>query len=351
MLFPLGVVAVATPAFAGEAEGKTLFGEARELRQRGKCDDAIVVFRKAYETWPDGLGALRNAAECEEQLGMFASARHDWADLKVAVLQSNQPKYLNPPDATQGWDKDAQQAHDALATRVARVTIKVTGPRPAGMRILVNGKPFGEELLGTELEEDNGRFSVEVQYGGSTPVTKSLTLKDQSRETVELTIPVSSLHTTTPDPDAQSRASTARGMRIGGGIALALGGLSAVAVGVSVGIRQSSLSNVQKACPTLMNCNPNVKPDVNKGQLASTLIAVFGATAGVGIGIGITLIAAAPKSHATDDSAPPPTADQPPPTDAPPPGAAPPPPPPPAALNLGITPLPYGAAIGIGGTF
>jgi hypothetical protein len=326
------------PALAGETESKTLFAEARQLRADGKCAEAIIVFRRALDTYPEGLGALRNIAECEQEIGMLASARRDWNDLRVAVLQSNTPKY-------EGWDKDADDARHALDGRVAKVIIKVVGNRPDGMRISVNGKSFDPRLLGVEIEEDNGPFRVEVQYGASTPVTKEVVLKDASRETLELNIPKYVPETPTgPSAEDIHRANKAKAMRIAGGVFLGVGSLAAIGFGVALGIEQTSLSSIEDVCPKLKGCPASVQDDIDRGQLSSTLVNVFAVTAGVGVGLGLTLVLAAPSSKTkaeapaekkARDKSSQPTHPEPHKT----------------SLGLGIGPIPGGAAVGFGGTF
>src|SRR6185436_11743436 len=106
-----------------EEDSKTFFAQGRQLRAAGNCPDAIVAFRRALEAFPQGLGALRNIAECEEQLGQFASARNDWWSLRRAVLQSNELRY-------ESWEKDAEQGYARLATKVAKITIRIHGADP-----------------------------------------------------------------------------------------------------------------------------------------------------------------------------------------------------------------------------
>ncbi|MGZ3424178.1 MAG: tetratricopeptide repeat protein, partial [Polyangiales bacterium] len=61
------------PAFASsESDAKDLFTRGRDLRKNGDCPGAITLFSKAYQLYPQGLGSLRNLAECEEQIGKFA---------------------------------------------------------------------------------------------------------------------------------------------------------------------------------------------------------------------------------------------------------------------------------------
>src|SRR5437867_2115144 len=94
----------APPALASpETDAKDLFARGRELRANNDCGSAAPLFRKAWTVYPQGLGSLRNLAECEEQLGHFASSRRAWLDLKRALITApNDPKY-------DGWDKDSEE--------------------------------------------------------------------------------------------------------------------------------------------------------------------------------------------------------------------------------------------------
>lgn len=278
-------------AFAGEPESKTLFAEGRKLREEKKCAEAIIVFRRALDTYPEGLGSLRNIAECEQELGLFASARRDWNDLRVAVLQSRSPKY-------EGWDKDAADAKAALDSRVGYVTIQITGDRPEGTRIQLNGKTFDPRLIGVPLEQDNGSLTLEVFYGAAQPLSKTTTIEEGSRATLSVEIPKGAVAKVGPPetPD-NGRAATSRGMKIGGGVALGIGGLAAVGLGVSIGIRQDALATVEKACPDPKQiCS--AAADVERGRTASTLVNVFAVGAAVGVGLGLTLVLAAPSESA-----------------------------------------------------
>lgn len=283
----------APAASAGELESRSLFAEGRRLRTAGQCADAIVLFHKALETFPDGLGALRNAAECEEETGKLASARRDYWDLRLAVLRSTSPKY-------EGWDKDAEAAHAALSERVPRLTLRLVGDRPEGLRVQLNGQPFDLRLLGVELEEDVGPITIEVFEGGPSAITRKLQATEKTRQTVDIQLhPVVKTRaqaTSTPHDGAPPQSGAGKGMRIGGGIALGVGGASLVGALAALGVRQSALSSVDAVCPTHKRCPSSVADDVSRGKTASTLVDVFAVTAAVGTGLGLTLVLAAPKS-------------------------------------------------------
>jgi hypothetical protein len=282
-------------SFAGEAESRSLFAEGRRMRESGHCADAIVVFRKAYDTFPDGLGALRNVAECEQEVGMFASARRDWSDLRLAVLKSTSPKYV-------GWDKDAEDGQAALAGRVARLTLKLTGAQPEGLRVQLNGQPFDPRLLEVELEEDDGALKIEVFYGARKPLVRTAELTEGQHQTIEIDVPPppppDKVSSGGGSPDGGSIAPTSnngKAMRIAGGVSLAVGGLGVVGTIVTLVMRQSALSSINSACPTHTHCPSSISGDVSRGKTTSTLVNVFAVTAGVGVGLGLTLVLAAPK--------------------------------------------------------
>jgi hypothetical protein len=148
------------PASARADDSETFFAQGRALRAEDKCAEAIVAFRRALDLKPQGIGSLRNIAECEEALGQFASARTDWWSLRRAVLQSNEPKY-------QGWEKDAEEAYRRLEPKVGHLTVRLEGVSIERARVSIDGKPLDPRLVGVELERDLGAHVIEVRYDGA----------------------------------------------------------------------------------------------------------------------------------------------------------------------------------------
>jgi hypothetical protein len=282
-------VTVAPAAWAEDSE--TFFAQGRTLRQAGKCADAIVAFRRAFELKPLGLGSLRNVAECEEELGQFASARADWWSLRRAVIQSNEPKY-------DGWDRDAEAAYKRLEPKVAHLTVKVTGYSPENARVSIDGKPLDPRLVGVELERDVGPHTVEAAYGGAAPVSEKRELLTGAHEVVTLVIPVPKTPPRTgapvgaPEVPEGGTDTGNKALRGAGIAALAVGGVGLVGAAISLAMRQSALAAFDGPCAAMnyMNCDPSLRPELTKGQLASTLLGVFGAVAGVGLVVGIPLV-------------------------------------------------------------
>jgi hypothetical protein len=319
------VLLVASPARADNQDSETFFAQGRQLRQAGDCTSAITAFRRALEIKPEGLGALRNVADCEEQLGQFASARNDWWNLRRAVLQSNDPKY-------QTWDKDAEAAYAKLASKVARITVRITGESLDRVRVSIDGKPLDPRLLGVELERDLGLHTVEGAYGGAAPVIEKRALTAGSTETVTLVIPAPKPTDTPPGaiaPVATTPVVTPPptenvGLRRAGIAAVGVGGLGVVGTVVAIVVRGSALSTVEAKCQPGVHCvaSQDVADANSRGKTFSLLANVFGGVGIAGIGAGVAMILLSGPSSAP----------------APAPAAA-------VKVDAGVSPLPGGGRV------
>lgn len=298
-LIAAAILAAPPPAVASENDSRTFFAQGRKLRAAGNCNDAITAFQRALDLWPQGLGALRNIAECEEQLGQYASARNSYWSLRRAALQSSDPNYV-------GWDKEAEAAYNKLAPMVAKITIKLEGASPEAVQVTIDGKPLDPRLVGVALERDLGPHDIEVRYGGVAPLTEKKTLVAGSNEVVTIKVPKAGA-TASPSASAPPTASASaevstfpyRPLAIGG-FALGLAGL--VGAGVSIGLRQSALGAIEQACPGYQDknviCPGSLRAEKDTGVTASALVNVFAIAGVVGVGAGVTLLIASPSSRA-----------------------------------------------------
>ena len=108
------------------SDAKDLFTRGRELRTRGDCAGAVPLFRKAYELYPEGLGSLRNLAECEESLGHFASSRRAWLDLEARAPHDGRQ------EVRRAGTRTPIEAAARLAPKLATLTIDVNVVGPGG---------------------------------------------------------------------------------------------------------------------------------------------------------------------------------------------------------------------------
>ncbi|MDF2691862.1 MAG: hypothetical protein K0S65_245 [Labilithrix sp.] len=276
-------VASATP----ESDAKDLFARARELRSSNDCGSAAPLFRKAWQIYPQGLGSLRNLAECEEQLGHFASSRRAWLDLKRALITApNDPKY-------DGWDKDAEESAARLKPKVATFIVDVYVKSPegealandrTGVEIFVNGESVGTSLVGTPLERDPGAYRIRAQIADAQPIEQTVNLSagDNPHVTIRLTV------VPKPKPVVSTEDHSTR--RTVGWIVAGVGAAALVGSGVTFLVRQGALGDVDDQCPSRRNCPDGLRDTVDTGKTMSTLTTVLLPVGIVGVGAGLALV-------------------------------------------------------------
>jgi hypothetical protein len=288
---------VAPVVRADELDAKDLFAQARGLRLQGQCASALPLFRRAYEVYPAGLGSLRNIAECEEDLGHFASARRAWLDLQRALSANNQTKY-------EGWDQDAALAAARLAPKLATLTIEVhavtESGKPAqatGIQVSVNGEPLTPDAVNKPLDRDPGQYVVRaegVAGGVARQRVVDLAAGEGKQVVLDVVVPAP------PDPDATASRPTRPPTATW--IAMGIGAASLVGAGVAALERQSALDDLNAACGSTPACpraqtDPTVRSNVpgieQSGHAATTWVNVLAIVGVIGLSSGVVLYATA----------------------------------------------------------
>lgn len=288
-LLGLAALVVAPAASASpESDAKDLFQRGRELRNANDCGTAAPLFRKAWTIYPQGLGSLRNLAECENQLGHFASSRRAWLDLKRALITAPyDPKY-------EGWEKDADESAARLKAKVATFVVDVYVKTPegellanegTGVEVLVNGESVGPTLVGTPLERDPGTYRIRAQMADARPVEQTVALSagDNPHVTIRLT----------GTPKSNGSGTTTDGVstrRMLGWIALGVGGAALVGSGITFLVRQGAVGDVEDQCPTRRHCSEDLRDTVETGKTMSTLTSILLPVGIVGAGAGLALV-------------------------------------------------------------
>lgn len=290
----LAVLAVAARARADAAsDAKDLFDRGRELRASGDCAGALPLFHKAFEVYPSALGPLRNAAECEESTGRWASARRSWLDLKRALMLTKDAKYS-------GWEADTDAAAQRLASRVSHLTVDVStgGHGNGALEVTINGEPLPLTLVGTTLDRDPGKYVVRARLGAGEPAEQSTDLVTGESRTVHLVVAPAG-QPLPPQPKVSSSSATGGGSAwtIGGAVTLSLGAGALVGMGVAIAVRQDALQTLSSQCPTYTGCSPSLKPTVDRGNAASTAATVLAIAGGVATGAGVIMLVVGATSH------------------------------------------------------
>ena len=284
-----------------ESDAKDLFARARDLRNANDCATAAPLFRKAWQIYPDGLGSLRNFAECEEQLGHFASSHRAWLDLRRAILaHPTDPKYT-------GWEKDAEVAAARLKPKVATFQVDVIiashdgearANESSGVQLTVNGEAIGAALVGTLLERDPGTYAIHASLAGAQPVDGSITVNAGTNPPLTLrltrTTPARVATVTTetstvgpPPPPGDEHA----GRRKAGIVLAGVGGAALIGSLVTFIVKNKAKSDLDTACSSHVNCDSiAIKSTVDRGKTMTTLTDILFPVGLVATGAGAVLI-------------------------------------------------------------
>jgi hypothetical protein len=295
-LSPVLVTFATRTAYADPvADAKDLFEKGRELRAGGDCASAVSLFRKAHDIYPQGLGSLRNLAECDESLGKFASARRAWQDLARALVQNEERKYA-------GWARDAAEAAARLAPKTSTLIVDLAVITPSGataspdrVELSLNGETLAPGLVGTPLERDPGTYDVRVIGGRAHVVHQTVDLAAGETKRVSMRVVV--------EPDAffaEQPTRTANATRPLAWTAMGLGAASLVGAAVAWSVRQSALDSLKTECgASFPACDEaqrsNLESIADRGRTASTLADVFAILGVASIAAGAVLFAVSPS--------------------------------------------------------
>lgn len=277
-----------------DSDAQDLFVRGRELRGKKDCGGAVALFRKANNLAPQRLGSLRNVAECEEELGHFASARRAWLELGRGLLVTKEPTKYD------GWSNDARDNATRLEPKVARLKVEVFVTRPEGegpaqagdgSSVTINGEVVPLALLGTVLEKDPGKYTVHAEAAaGEGPVEQEVALNPGESKEIRLRLKIK------PKPKEVVYVERTSTRRIAGYVTLGVGAASLVAAGVSLIVRQGALSDLEAACPGYETgpCATSTQSILSRGSTSATMTTIFGIAGGVLAAGGLTLVLASP---------------------------------------------------------
>lgn len=156
-----------------------LFDQGVKLMERGRCDAAPVgdapscsaaaeSFQRAFDLYPDGLGALRNLAYVEKSLGRVASSARHFRELARRAP-------LDPRPARQLWADFARTELSGLEPRVPHLVVTIEAAPPRTVATL-DGTELPRETWGTALELDPGEHALHVEGPGRVSFDQRLSI-------------------------------------------------------------------------------------------------------------------------------------------------------------------------------
>ncbi|NUO47967.1 MAG: hypothetical protein HOV80_03830 [Polyangiaceae bacterium] len=268
----LGATTAMLPADAHALEAPTIDEEtrnsARKLGDEGNKLFAAGDFAGALDRYQRAEALVSvptlgvRVARCLVKLGRLVEATEKYVQVTRVTL---------PADALPQHVEAVEQARtelEELKPRVPTVTIRIEPP-DGPVTVTIDGKPLPPALVGAGRSIDPGRHEVIAKRGSK---TKSATFEIAEGKSEEVTLDVGPYEAPTTEGGASTETQDA--LRIAGIVALAAGGASLVAFGVTGGLALSKESELKDSCGEELACGPALHEDAdayNGLRLGSTI--------------------------------------------------------------------------------
>ncbi len=205
------------------------FTEGLSLMDAGRYAEACPKLEESQALAP-ASGTLLNLADCYEHVGQLASAWRTF--LQAAELAHGAGK--------SDREQIARQRGEALAGRLARLSVSAPRTEVPGLSIAVDGIELPRAYWGVAMAVDPGAHVVSAKAPGRQPFQTSLA-KVSAGDTIAVGIPT--LDAVAPAPSAVAYPEPGRrsidGQKVG---ALVSAGVGVIALGVGTGFALHSSS-------------------------------------------------------------------------------------------------------------
>ncbi len=208
----MGVANAEEDSATETAAARTLAVDGLKLAQAGKCEEAIPKLERAEKLHHSAI-VLSRLGECQVSQGKLVEG----TEMLRKVLR--EPLPANPSPALSKAYERAQTVLDAAKPKISGLTISVTAPPGAELRLVIDGLVVANTLVDSELPADPGEHVVEASAPGYLKATARVTLGSADKKSVTLRLevdpnapvptPVSAGTEATPGPAAQVAAGQA----------------------------------------------------------------------------------------------------------------------------------------------
>jgi hypothetical protein len=266
-----------------------------ELREKGKDEEALAVFKKAHAKTPSPR-ARAQVALAEQALGMWVAAE---SDLSVALASESDP-----------WIAKNRAALDGALGVIRRHIGSLEVRGADGADVLVDGAPVGVASAGTSFRVEAGRRTIEVRSKGHHPTTRSVEVPagGVARETITLSAmssdggsgggagaPGGTIRVADDDPG--------RGQRLLGWGFIGMGGAFLATGAVGLLIRKNIVDDYNTNCPGLGASQPAGCEDKVESSRTWNTVSIVALVGGAVLAVGgVALLLAAPTAPAKSAS-------------------------------------------------
>jgi hypothetical protein len=219
--------------------------------------------------YPDGLGALRNLAFVEKNLGLIASAARNFRELTRRAP-------LDPNPARRPWADFARKEYEALAPRVPLLTIKVER-RPEGLELSLDGEPLPAAAWETPLELDPGTHTVKAEAPGYQVFEQTVEVAAAAEDDLAIELEEKPAAAEAPEPAANGPPEKDAAPRSSSKLApLIVGGVGGATLGVGLALGYVAIKKRQSACGDSRFCEPTELESGRSVARAATVVTVVG---------------------------------------------------------------------------
>jgi hypothetical protein len=191
-----------------------------ELRRAGRSEEALQLFRRAYESAPSPrtLG----------QMGLVESSLQLWTDADAHLTAA----VATPDD---GWVHKNRQFLDQAIDRTREHVGELVITGPPGARIAVGGKAIGPLPLLAPIRIAEGDVAVSATSDGPKPFSVDVSIKGGGRAAISIVLDPIDLALPNPGAEAEPLVSTRfpKKARLLLGASLAVTGAAALVWGIA----------------------------------------------------------------------------------------------------------------------
>lgn len=263
--------AAAAPARAQDAaelkKARAQFQQATELEQARNWTAALQAFRE--------VGQVRmtpqvrfHIAVCEENLGRLVAALGGY-ELALADAERVNPDFKAEVEENVG----------KLRARIPKLVIE-RGEGASAAAIELDGVAVGDSSVGVEVPLDPGPHAVTAKAPNRQPFEANVTLREEETTRLEIKLEevpqeAAPAAVVVAPPPVEKPPSKVVPFVIGG-----VGVASLIGSGVLFALRQSTLSELEKACPTRTDC-----PKSKASRYDDLKFYHYGAEVTLGVGV------------------------------------------------------------------
>lgn len=267
-------------------DAKAGYVQGREAFVAGDYDAALAAFQGSY-----GAVASPNTrlmiARSLTQLHRYAEACRVYEETLEEAEASGDPK----------WKKAARAALEEqteLLTRVGLLQVRIGGDHL--VTLTVNGHVVPEDQWERPIPVEPGRVEVAIDDGAGRHANKvvDVSLGEQAEVHIALPRPREAMASAEP-ANAPAEESNTGGpgplgwsgdtWRTAGWVATGVGAVGIGLFAVFGAMSQSTYDDLNRSCPTHMDCDPSLAGDIDTGASQQTI-------ANVSLGIGLVAVAA-----------------------------------------------------------